>query len=184
MRFCDKIEYVWGLRYRWDPSLSRNLIPRFPHFVPPCDLPTIHIDLLYLNLNLYVYIYLYVYVYIYIFHIDVSLQQPLLYLSLNLYLNSTVHKDLSLPQPPLYLNLNLYIYLYVRIRICIPLRIRIGIPLRIRIHTPHRSISTSASTLRVLCNLPLHLPPDRSAPGSTIILGKEASWCEGSQSSI
>ena len=108
--FHGKTAYVWGLRYRWDPLLSRNLIPRFPHFVPPCDLPTIHIDLLYLNLNLYVYIYLYVYVYIYIFHIDVSLQQPLLYLNLNLYLNSTVHKDLSLPQPPLYLNLNLYIY--------------------------------------------------------------------------
>ena len=36
MRFRDKTAYVWGLRYRWDPSLSRNLIPRFPHFVPPC----------------------------------------------------------------------------------------------------------------------------------------------------
>ena len=39
----------------------------------------------------------------------------------------------------------------------------------IHIHTPHRSISTSASTLRVLCNLPLHLPPDRSAPVFKII---------------
>ena len=36
MRFRNKIAYVWGLRYRWNPSLSRNLNPRFPHFVPPC----------------------------------------------------------------------------------------------------------------------------------------------------
>ena len=28
MQFRDKIAYVWGLRYRWDPSLSRNLVPR------------------------------------------------------------------------------------------------------------------------------------------------------------
>ena len=35
MWFRGKTAYVWGLRYRWDPSLSRNLIPRFPHFVPP-----------------------------------------------------------------------------------------------------------------------------------------------------
>ena len=35
--FHDKTAYVWGLRYRWDPLLSRNLIPRFPHFKPPCD---------------------------------------------------------------------------------------------------------------------------------------------------
>ena len=33
--FRDKTAYVWGLRYRWDPLLSRNLIPRFPHFKPP-----------------------------------------------------------------------------------------------------------------------------------------------------
>ena len=32
---CDKTAYVWGLRYRWDPSLSRNPVPRFPHFMPP-----------------------------------------------------------------------------------------------------------------------------------------------------
>ena len=36
MQFCDKTAYVWGLRYRWDPLLSRNLIPWFPHFKPPC----------------------------------------------------------------------------------------------------------------------------------------------------
>ena len=34
--FRDKPAYVWGHRYRWDPLLSRNLIPRFPHFKPPC----------------------------------------------------------------------------------------------------------------------------------------------------
>ena len=33
--FRDKTAYVWGLRYRWDTLLSRNLIPRFPHFKPP-----------------------------------------------------------------------------------------------------------------------------------------------------
>ena len=32
MWFRGKTAYVWGLRYRWDPSLSRNLIPRFPHY--------------------------------------------------------------------------------------------------------------------------------------------------------
>ena len=35
MQFPDKTAYVWGLRYRWDPSLSRNPVPRFPHFMPP-----------------------------------------------------------------------------------------------------------------------------------------------------
>ena len=35
MQFRDKTAYVWGLRYRWDPSLSRNPVPRFPHFMPP-----------------------------------------------------------------------------------------------------------------------------------------------------
>ena len=35
MQFHDKTAYVWGLRYRWDPSLSRNPVPRFPHFMPP-----------------------------------------------------------------------------------------------------------------------------------------------------
>ena len=37
MQFRDKTAYVWGLRYRWDPSLSRNPVPRFPHFMPPCS---------------------------------------------------------------------------------------------------------------------------------------------------
>ena len=36
MQFHDRTAYVWGLRYRWDPSLSRNLIPRFPYIKPPC----------------------------------------------------------------------------------------------------------------------------------------------------
>ena len=36
MQFRDKTAYVWGLRYRWDPSLSRNPVPRFRHFMPPC----------------------------------------------------------------------------------------------------------------------------------------------------
>ena len=36
MQFRDKTAYVWGLRYRWDPSLSRNWVPWFPHFMPPC----------------------------------------------------------------------------------------------------------------------------------------------------
>ena len=35
MQFRDKTAYVWGLRYRWDPSLSRNPVPWFPHFMPP-----------------------------------------------------------------------------------------------------------------------------------------------------
>ena len=35
MQFHDKTAYVWGLRYRWDPLLSRNPVPRFPHFMPP-----------------------------------------------------------------------------------------------------------------------------------------------------
>ena len=35
MQFCDKTAYVWGLRYWWDPSLSRNPFSRFPHFMPP-----------------------------------------------------------------------------------------------------------------------------------------------------
>ena len=35
MQFRDKTAYVWGLRYRWDLSLSRNLITRFPHFWSP-----------------------------------------------------------------------------------------------------------------------------------------------------
>ena len=39
MQFRDKTAYVWGLRYRWDPSLSRNPVPRFPHFMPPWPKP-------------------------------------------------------------------------------------------------------------------------------------------------
>ena len=35
MHFRDKTAYVWGLRYQWDPSLSRHPVPRFPHFMPP-----------------------------------------------------------------------------------------------------------------------------------------------------
>ena len=38
MQFRDKTAYVWGLRYRWDPSLSRIPDPRIPHFMPPCHL--------------------------------------------------------------------------------------------------------------------------------------------------
>ena len=36
MQFRDKTAYVWGLCYQWDPSLSRNPVPWFPHFMPPC----------------------------------------------------------------------------------------------------------------------------------------------------
>ena len=36
MQFRDKTAYVWCLRYRWDPSLSRIPDPRIPHFMPPC----------------------------------------------------------------------------------------------------------------------------------------------------
>ena len=39
MQFRDKTAYVWGLCYRWDPSLSRNPVPRFLHFMPPCYTP-------------------------------------------------------------------------------------------------------------------------------------------------
>ena len=35
MQFHDKTAYVWGLRYRWDPSLSMNPVCRFAHFMPP-----------------------------------------------------------------------------------------------------------------------------------------------------
>ena len=35
MQFHDKTAYVWGLRYRWDPSLSMNPVRRFAHFMPP-----------------------------------------------------------------------------------------------------------------------------------------------------
>ena len=38
MQFRDKTTYVWGLRYRRDPSLSRNQDPRIPHFMPPWQL--------------------------------------------------------------------------------------------------------------------------------------------------
>ena len=31
----DKTVYVWGLRYRWDPSLSMNPVRRFAHFMSP-----------------------------------------------------------------------------------------------------------------------------------------------------
>ena len=36
MQFHDNTAYVWGLRYRWYPSLSMNLVRRFAHFMPPC----------------------------------------------------------------------------------------------------------------------------------------------------
>ena len=36
MQFRDKTAYVWGLRYRWDPSLSMNPVRQFAHFMPPC----------------------------------------------------------------------------------------------------------------------------------------------------
>ena len=36
VQFHDKTAYVWGLRYRWDPSLSMNPVRRFAHFMPPC----------------------------------------------------------------------------------------------------------------------------------------------------
>ena len=37
--FFTAKEYVWGLRYRWDPLLSMNPVRRFAHFMPPwCDL--------------------------------------------------------------------------------------------------------------------------------------------------
>ena len=35
MQLRDKTAYVLGLRYRWDPLLSRKPLPRFPHFMPP-----------------------------------------------------------------------------------------------------------------------------------------------------
>ena len=35
-QFRDKTAYVWGLRYRWDPSLSMNPVRWFAHFMPPC----------------------------------------------------------------------------------------------------------------------------------------------------
>ena len=35
MQFHVKTAYVWGLRYRWDPSLSLNPVRRFAHFMPP-----------------------------------------------------------------------------------------------------------------------------------------------------
>ena len=35
MQFRDKTAYVWGLRYRWDPTLSRKPLSCFPHFMPP-----------------------------------------------------------------------------------------------------------------------------------------------------
>ena len=31
MQFYDKTAYVWGLRYRWDPSLLMNPVRRFGH---------------------------------------------------------------------------------------------------------------------------------------------------------
>ena len=34
MQFHDKTAYVWGLRYRWDHSLSMNPVRRFAHFMP------------------------------------------------------------------------------------------------------------------------------------------------------
>ena len=36
MQFHDKTAYVWGLCYRWDPSLSMIPVRRFAHFMPPC----------------------------------------------------------------------------------------------------------------------------------------------------
>ena len=39
MQFHDKTVYVWGLLYRWDPSLSMNPVRRFAHFMPPCLVP-------------------------------------------------------------------------------------------------------------------------------------------------
>ena len=46
MQFRDKTAYVWGLRYRWDPSLSRNPVPQFPHFMPPwSELPLLEENL-------------------------------------------------------------------------------------------------------------------------------------------
>ena len=38
MQFHDKTTYVWGLRYRWDPSLSMNPVRQFAHFMPPWSL--------------------------------------------------------------------------------------------------------------------------------------------------
>ena len=35
MQFRNKTAYVWGLRYRWDPSLLMNPVRRFAHFMPP-----------------------------------------------------------------------------------------------------------------------------------------------------
>ena len=46
MQFRDKTAYVWGLRYRWDPSLSRIPDPRIPHFMPPCFLLLLFLFLL------------------------------------------------------------------------------------------------------------------------------------------
>ena len=41
--FCrgenSKTAYVRGLRYPWDPSLSRKPLPRFPHSMPPWSQP-------------------------------------------------------------------------------------------------------------------------------------------------
>ena len=36
MQLRDRTAYARGLCYRWDPSLSRKPLPRFPHFMPPC----------------------------------------------------------------------------------------------------------------------------------------------------
>ena len=35
IHFRDKTAYVWGIRYRSDPSLSMNPVRRFTHFMPP-----------------------------------------------------------------------------------------------------------------------------------------------------
>ena len=36
MQFRDKTAYVWGLCYRWDPSLSMSPARRLAHFMPLC----------------------------------------------------------------------------------------------------------------------------------------------------
>ena len=37
MQFRDKTAYVWGLRYRWDPSLSRNPVPALYATLLSCE---------------------------------------------------------------------------------------------------------------------------------------------------
>ena len=54
MQFRDKTAYVWGLRYRWDPSLSRNPVPALYATLPHSKVSKNHLPMDYSRVQVWI----------------------------------------------------------------------------------------------------------------------------------